>query len=104
MARSKKLESGFQDNLCDRLEFTFPGCFITKLDTSYKQGIPDLLILFDSKWAILECKESASAAHQPNQDHYVEMFDYMSFSRFIYPENEDRVIGELYNYFMYGER
>ena len=95
MARSKRLESGFQDDLRDDLLEMFPGCFITKLDTRYVQGVPDLLILFNDRWAILECKKSENASHRPNQDYYVEMFDEMSFSRFIYPENKDEVLSEL---------
>ena len=99
MARSKRLESGFQDDLRDDLLEMFPGCFITKLDTRYVQGIPDLLILFNDRWAILECKQHKNAAHRPNQDYYVEMFDDMSFSSFIYPENKTYVLDELRKHF-----
>lgn len=95
MARSSRLESGFQDRLIDELEFMFPGCMIMKLDSSYIQGIPDLLILFGDKWAVLECKKHASARRQPNQEYYVDMMDKMSFARFIYPENKEEVLYEL---------
>lgn len=95
MARSSRLESGFQDVLIDDLEFMFPGCIITKLDSSYIQGIPDLLILFEDKWAVLECKKSANAKKQPNQPYYVERMNEMSFAAFIYPENKEEVLYEL---------
>lgn len=98
MARSSRLESGFQDRLRDELKDLFPGCMIFKMDQI--QGIPDLLILYGNKWATLENKKSANAIHQPNQDYYVELMDQMSFSRFIYPENKDEVLDELYLYFM----
>ena len=65
MARSSRLESGFQDRLIKRLKEMFSGCMILKQDAY--QGIPDLLILYGDKWASLECKKSAKAEHQPNQ-------------------------------------
>ena len=93
MARSSKLESGFQDKLKEELKKLFPGCMIFKMDQI--QGIPDLLILYKDKWASLENKKSLKAKHQPNQDYYVDLMNKMSFSRFICPENKDEVIEEL---------
>ena len=95
MARSSRLESGFQDDLIDDLEFMFPGCMIMKLDSSYIQGIPDLLVLYEDKWAVLECKKNASAKKQPNQTYYVNKMNNMSFAAFIYPENKEEVLYEL---------
>ena len=73
----------------------FPGCIVTKLDSSDIQGIPDLLILYKNKWATLENKRNAKATHQPNQDYYVDVMNNMSFSRFIYPENKEEVLNDL---------
>lgn len=98
MARSSRLESGFQDNLRDELKDLFPGCMIFKMDQH--QGIPDLLVLYNNKWASLECKKSARATRQPNQAYYVDLMDKMSFSSFIYPENKDEVLDALYLHFM----
>lgn len=94
-----KLERDFQPNLIKELKATLPGCLITKLDSSYIQGIPDLLILYKNKWAVLEVKRNAKASHQPNQDYYVDYLNEMSFSRFIYPENKEEVLSELYETF-----
>lgn len=93
MARSSRLESGFQDNLIKELKERFPGCMTFKMDQV--QGIPDLLVLYKDKWASLECKKFASAKRQPNQEYYVGKMDEMSFSRFIYPENKEEVLNEL---------
>ena len=73
----------------------FPGCVILKNDAGYMQGIPDLLILFENKWAMLEVKASERSREQPNQDYFVDLLDSMSFAAFIYPENEDEVLYAL---------
>lgn len=52
------LESEFQNKLIQELKRMFKGCIITKLDSSHIQGIPDLLILYNDKWATLECKKA----------------------------------------------
>lgn len=93
MARSSRLESGFQDKLRNELKKLFPGCMIFKMDQI--QGIPDLLILYGKKWASLECKKSAKAKRQPNQEYYVGLMNKMSFSRFICPENKEEVLNDL---------
>lgn len=95
MARSSRLESGFQDGLIKDLKNLFPGCMIMKLDSSYIQGIPDLLVLYKDKWATLECKKHANARRQPNQPYYVNKMNEMSFSSFIYPENKEEVLYDL---------
>ena len=88
-------ESKFQAQLIKELERRFEGCFISKLDSGHIQGIPDLLILYKDKWAILECKRSSRAEKQPNQEYYVDLFDQMSFSRFIHRGNKEEVLHEL---------
>lgn len=89
------LESKFQANLIKKLKKQYPGCIVLKNDPTYMQGVPDLLVLYKDKWVTLECKKSANARHQPNQDYYVDQMNNMSFSRFIYPENEQEVLDEL---------
>ena len=93
MARSTRLESGFQDNLISELEELFPCCMIFKMDQI--QGISDLLILYGDKWAFLECKKGTQSSHQPNQDYYVDLMNEMSFSRFINKNNKEEVLREL---------
>ena len=89
-----KTEREFQKALIKELEAMFPGCIVTKVE-SYIQGFPDLLILYNNKWALLECKRSANESKQPNQEYYVEKVNRMSFSRFIFPENKKEVLDEL---------
>lgn len=89
------LERNFQKNLIKEIKKRFEGCIVCKLDPRYIQGIPDLLILYGSRWATLEVKRSEHAPHRPNQDHFVKMMDKMSFSRFVSPQNKERVLNEL---------
>ena len=89
------LENKFQAKLIKKIKNEYPGCIVMKNDASYIQGIPDLLVLYKDKWASLECKKTEKARHQPNQDYYVDQMNKMSFSRFIFPENEDEVHEEL---------
>lgn len=89
------LESKFQSELIRELKKRFTGCIVTKLDSAHIQGIPDLLLLWGDQWATLEVKKSESSQHRPNQDHYVEKMNNMSFSSFIYPENKDEVLNNL---------
>jgi hypothetical protein len=96
------LERDFQSNLIKELKNMFPGCMVMKLDSSYIQGIPDLLVLYENKWATLECKKYQNAHKQPNQRYYVEKMNEMSFSRFIYPENKEAVLNELQQAFGIG--
>ena len=88
-------ENAFQARLKKKLAAMFPGCIVTKLDSSDIQGIPDLLILYKNKWAALEVKKDASASKRPNQEYYVARMNEMSFSKFIFPENKEDVLNEL---------
>lgn len=94
-----KLERDFQAGLIKELKDRFDGCMVLKNDSSYIQGIPDLLVLYKDQWAALEVKRSSSAKHRPNQQYYVDLMDEMSFSRFICPENKNEVLNELQDIF-----
>ena len=90
-----KLERDFQRGLISEIKERLPGCLVMKTDPNYIQGIPDLLVLFGTRWAMLEVKKSENAPHQPNQDYYVEHLDEMSFSRFINPSTKEEVLNDL---------
>ena len=90
-----KLESKFQKELMDKIRSEYPGCVILKNDSGYIQGFPDWTILYEDKWAVLECKREANAKKQPNQEYYVDKLNGMSFSRIVYPENKDEVLKDI---------
>lgn len=89
------LERDFQSNLIKRLKKIFPGCVILKNDPTYIQGVPDIIVLYKDRWAMLEVKKDSSASHQPNQDYYVDKLGKMSFAAFIFPENVEEVLNDL---------
>lgn len=93
-------ERDFQKALIKELKERFPNCIVLKNDANYKQGIPDLTILFEDKWACLEVKTNSKASHQPNQNHWVEKMDEMSYAAFIYPENKEEVLYEMEQIFL----
>lgn len=88
-------EREYQTKIMKKLEQMFPECIVLRTDGSHRQGIPDLFILWGAYWASLEVKLSASSSIQPNQDYYIEKLDEMSFAAYIYPENEEEVLGAL---------
>ena len=91
----KVLERNFQRDLIKEIKQRFKGSIVLKLDPQYIQGIPDLLILYGDRWATLEAKRSQHASRRPNQKFYVKLMNKMSFSRFIYPENKEKILNEM---------
>ena len=89
------LENKFQANLIKDIKNRIPGCIVMKNDSSYIQGIPDLLVLHNDKWAALECKKNSKASKRPNQEYYINKMDDMSFARFVCPENREEVLNDL---------
>lgn len=92
-------ENDFQADLIKEIKHLFPESMVLKNDPNYIQGVPDLLILFENKWAALECKRSLGAAHQPNQDFYVSKMNGMSYASFVCPENREEVLRGLQDTF-----
>lgn len=88
-------ENQYQAKLIKKLTKMFPGCVVLKGDASYRQGTPDLILLWNDCWAALEVKSSAPANVQPNQDYYITTLSDMSFAAYIYPENEEEVLSAL---------
>lgn len=88
-------EGEYQTELVRRLEAMFPGCMVFKTDANYRQGFPDLVILWHDCWAALEVKTSPLASRQPNQDFYINKLSDMSFAAYIYPEREEEVLSAL---------
>lgn len=92
-------ESDYQHDLIEKIKDRFPGAIVMKNDPRYIQGIPDLTILWKDKWATLECKKSKKDCEKdftPNQRrYYIPLMNEMSYSSFIYPENEQEVLNEI---------
>ena len=95
MIQVGKLERDFQGELVKEIKKILPESLILKNDPNYMQGIPDLIILNNDRWATLEVKKSINSPRQPNQDYYVDRMDEMSFSAFICPENKEVILRDL---------
>lgn len=91
-----KLEKDFQKKLIEELKTIYNDedrDVITKFEDI--QGFPDILILHNDKWAMLECKKEKDSPHRPNQDYYINKLNNMSFASFIYTENKEEVLHDL---------
>lgn len=93
-----KKENKYQSDLIKRIKERFPNCFVLKNDEQYYQGIPDLTVLYGSRWAVLEVKRSMQEIFDPgpNQSYYVDLFNDMGgIADFICPENEEEVLDAI---------
>ena len=93
------LENKFKQNLVKEIKEFLPGSMVLHMDPNEIQGIPDLLVLYGDQWAALEGNKSHNVSHRPNQDYYVEKMNEMGFASFIFPENKDKVLAEMKEYF-----
>ena len=95
------LEKDFQADVIKDIKQLFPECFVLKCDGSNTpQGFPDILVINNNKWAVLEFKRSEKERYskgglRTNQEYYISTLGKMSFAKFIYPENKEEVLDEL---------
>ena len=102
-----QLERVYQRALIEKLKKLYPGCWIMKNDEQYRQGTPDLTILHNTEWAILESKRATptrASDYEPNQEHYLRQLNNMSFARMSCPENESEVLADLDYHFGLADR
>lgn len=95
------LESQYQAELKTKIQLRLPGCIVMKNDCNDIQGIPDLTVLYQRKWAFLEVKTSAKSKNRPNQAYYINKADAESFAAFIYPAVEEQVLNDLVHYMLH---
>lgn len=87
------LENSFKTKLISEIKAKFPGAIISHLRDP--QGIPDLIVLYKDKWAVLEGKKSSNSKKQPNQEYYIDKMNQMSFARFICPKNKEEILNDM---------
>lgn len=88
-------EAQYHNRLINKIRDLLPGCIILRNDPRFMQGVPDIIILFRDKWAMLEIKIADKAGVRPNQQYYIDLLNEMSFASFINPENEGMVLDDL---------
>ena len=94
-------KTGYKAGLIPRIINEFGGsgrCRVMHNDPNLpgQQGIPDLTVFIDDKWALLEVKASEKSKKRPNQDYWVQEWSSVTFCSFIYPENESEVFDALH--------
>lgn len=95
-----KLERDYQKRLIKTIESEFPDALVLKNDPTFKQGIPDLVVLNHGRFAFLEVKRAGDSSHRPNQDYYIQRTnDQDGFGRFVEPGNQSEVLSDLHSYF-----
>lgn len=91
-------EAAYQAKLVKKITKRFPGCIITKGQSSKVQGIPDLRIDLPGVpfYAMLEVKIGEFAHRQPNQEYYIDMYrSWGVYADIIHPGNEEEVLNGL---------
>lgn len=88
-------ENKYQQQLVKRLRTEYPEALVFPMDGSTYQGFPDILILFEDTYAVLEAKVDETSPHQPNQDYYIELLGHAVFASFIWPSIEEEVLHGL---------
>ena len=89
------VESEFQSKLIIEIKERLPDSIVLKNDPGYIQGVPDLIVLHNNRWAALEVKKQKTSKARPNQKYYVDKMANMSFASFVFPENKEEVLNEL---------
>lgn len=97
-------ENKYRKHLEDRISDMLPGCLILRNNPKEIQGIPDIVVFYGPRYGFLEIKVSEDAPIQVNQPYYIAWLDDMSFAKFIYPENEYDILGELIRWLEEGVR
>ena len=92
-------ENKYQASLIKKIRNKHPDAIVLKTDSSYMQGIPDLLLLLNDHWAALEVKKDPRASFRPNQEYWINTMNHMSFASDINPTNEEMVLYELERFF-----
>lgn len=93
------LESVFKNKAIAWIRDNFPGAIIMKNDAGLLLGIPDMTILYQDKWALLEFKAAVSSKHQPLQEYYITLANQKSYGAFVYPENWPEIQMQLKQHF-----
>jgi hypothetical protein len=89
------LEATFRKKLVDDIEAAFPGIVTLIPDTRQIQGIPDRIFLLPKTWFALETKRGFRSSYQPNQLHWIEYLNSLSYARSVNPDNVQEVLNEL---------
>jgi len=90
-------ENVFKAKVIEKLKKALGPCVVIKISpVNQIEGFPDLLILYEERWAALEVKKSERAYAGSNQEWWIMHLGQMgAYTNFIYPENMSEVLNEV---------
>ena len=95
-----KNENKYRQDLVKKIKEIFPDIIIIHGNPNEIQGIPDLILFYKNKYAMIETKKLKKSKKQQNQDYYIDFIkDWGSFASFVQRDNEEVVLNELRRYF-----
>jgi hypothetical protein len=98
--RSEMLERDYKPGMLKRLEKRFSKFGPVRWEHNDpnapgQQGIPDTTVYIGAVWILLEVKRSEKSKKRPNQDWWITKWGEVTFTSFIFPENEEEVFDAL---------
>ena len=98
----QKGEGKFKTKLKQEIMERLPGSMVFYLNPNDIPGIPDLEVLYQDRWAVLEAKNSEAEYYRDlkrdeklAQQYYVDKMNKMSFAAFIFPENKEELLNAM---------
>lgn len=86
-----KFQADFVSDLRDM------GCIVLKQDPviGKQKGVPDILVIYKSRWMFLEFKASEGSPFRPGQREFLEKLSRWGYAKKVYPEIGDVVKLEI---------
>lgn len=98
----QKSEGKFKTALKKDIQERLPGAMVVYLNPNDIKGIPDMEVMYNDRWAVLEAKASEedyrkdiANPEKMSQSYYVKKMNEMSFAAFIFPENKEEVLNAM---------
>ena len=91
-----KSETVFSREFRQAISKVYPETIWIRTSPNQIQGIPDWIMLYQNRYFVFEFKKYEGAPSRPNQPYYVALLNDWSYARFVYPENREEVLDEVF--------
>ena len=99
MTPEAKFKKKFKEDFAKRMEKHDQEYDVIE-NKSGRRSTPDTIFLGNRVWAALEFKRDVEAEKQPNQEHYVDKWNRLSYAAIVYPENAEEILDDLERLFV----